>query len=384
MKLLHVTNAYPPAPAAGGVASAMRAQCQALSENTDISINMTVALVSSVQKEIDQAMRIAENDGVKLLLVDCWQIRRRGSTIGLIFPTLRGLKQLLRVVKSSDCVHIHGFRNSFSNFAGLLGVYFDKRVIVQPHGSAQIIGASKIPKYVFDFLFGRFLLRKSNYVLSLSEEEDTQIREIDGNAEIVRIWNAVPPALAVGHNVTDSRSSIDINLLFVGRLNWKKGIDLLVREIVGSDIGNRSLKLRIVGPDDGVEKEVRRLSNGDARIEFLGPLSGDSLVQEYRRADLLVVPSVTDTFPMVILEAAANRLPIAMTPSVEVSKSLEGLVAVLDPENLLPGIFSALEKPVLTRLKTSTREISMLYSLGSLSNKLCKIYGISPTMCDDR
>ncbi len=355
----------------------MRAQCQALCENADKTIDITVALASSVQKEIDQAKRIAKNDGVELLLVDCWQARRRGSTIGLILPTFGGLKQLVHIVKNSDCVHIHGFRNSFSNITGLLGVYYGKSVVVQPHGSAQIIGASKMAKYIFDFLIGRLLLRKSNCVLSLSEEEDSQIREIEKNTEIIRIWNAVPPVAFVDHSVADAQSRASINLLFVGRLNWKKGIDILVREIVGSDSGNRSLKLRIVGPDDGVEEEVRRVANGDTRIEFLGPLSGEALVQEYLWADLLVVPSVTDTFPMVILEAASHGLPIAMTPTVEVSKSLEGLVAVLEPENLLSGIFSALEEPVLTRLTNSTKDISMRYSLGSLSVVLCKIYGIN-------
>jgi len=91
--------------------------------------------------------------------------------------------------------------------------------------------------------------------------------------------------------------------MYVGRLAPEKNIEAF---------------LRLPGP--GVKYVV---GDGPARVElqrqypqaiFLGPLSGERLAEAYSNADVLVFPSRTDTFGLVILEALACGVPVAAYP----------------------------------------------------------------------
>ena len=64
------------------------------------------------------------------------------------------------------------------------------------------------------------------------------------------------------------------------------------------------------GPE---EEELRRLAESlgiDDRVEFLGHLSREELLEEYKKSLALVLPTREDCFALVILEAMCSGLPI--------------------------------------------------------------------------
>lgn len=92
-------------------------------------------------------------------------------------------------------------------------------------------------------------------------------------------------------------------LLFVGRIATEKGIEDFVRlPVPGTKI--------VVG--DG--PSLRRLRASHPEIVFRGALTGTKLADAYAQADVLVFPSRTDTFGLVILEALASGVPVAAYP----------------------------------------------------------------------
>jgi len=120
----------------------------------------------------------------------------------------------------------------------------------------------------------------------------------------------------------------DQNILFVGRIEPLKGIDLLLQAIgmmVRQGFVNRKkLCVTIIGGDPAVSRtemshEMVRLQDlrneygiGDV-VTFIGKHSQDTLVYFYSAADVLVMPSHYESFGMVALEAMACGTPVVAT-----------------------------------------------------------------------
>lgn len=122
------------------------------------------------------------------------------------------------------------------------------------------------------------------------------------------ISDAPPPWLGPG----------DRGLLFVGRLTEAKGIvDLLdaMPLILGRHPGARLL---LMGVADTPEQEFAlrisvRQRDIEQRVTFLGSMQGATKVLAYATAHVLVLPSLTEAFPVVIPEAMAAGLPMVVT-----------------------------------------------------------------------
>lgn len=92
-------------------------------------------------------------------------------------------------------------------------------------------------------------------------------------------------------------------MLHVGRVAVEKNIEaFLDAPVTGAKV--------IVG--DGPARE--RLQRAYPEAHFLGALHGDMLAAAYRAADVLVFPSLTDTFGLVMIEALASGVPVAAYP----------------------------------------------------------------------
>ncbi|MGD1207418.1 glycosyltransferase family 4 protein [Mycobacterium seoulense] len=110
--------------------------------------------------------------------------------------------------------------------------------------------------------------------------------------------------------------------LFVGTLVPRKGVHHLVRAI-GEVVNDRvhdepwrsHLQFRIAGPvaDPGSELEVRRAiaeCGLQGRVRLLGPISHEELLDEYARAQVLLMGSREETTPQAVAQAMACGLPV--------------------------------------------------------------------------
>lgn len=139
--------------------------------------------------------------------------------------------------------------------------------------------------------------------------------------------------------------------LFVGRINWKKGLDRLVRAwkhvpnlvllIAGNDEERYRPKLQALAAAEGVA----------TRLRFLGPVRDEHKWALYESASMFVLPSYSENFGNVVAEAMAMSCPVVVTPEVGLASLVRevgaGVVSDGDPITLGKAIRELQEKPLL-------------------------------------
>ena len=104
-------------------------------------------------------------------------------------------------------------------------------------------------------------------------------------------------------------------VLFVGRVEPLKGLDLLLQAAAQMETG-QAVKVMVVGGIEEGDTEVNRLQDSardlgiDRVIEFVGRVDQDELPIYYNAADVCVMPSYYESFGMAALEAMACGTPV--------------------------------------------------------------------------
>jgi D-inositol-3-phosphate glycosyltransferase len=163
----------------------------------------------------------------------------------------------------------------------------------------------------------------SDVVLASCEAEVSQLVQLYGAdpARIGIIAPGVDHAFFSPGDKAQARRAIGYTtgeslVLFVGRIQPLKGLEVAVRAM-GSIDGARCRLLVIGGPSgpSGAEEVaavrvlVERLGLS-ARVDFLPPQRHEALSTFYRAADVCIVPSMSESFGLVALEAAACGTPV--------------------------------------------------------------------------
>ena len=127
-------------------------------------------------------------------------------------------------------------------------------------------------------------------------------------------------------------------LLFVGYLTARKGVYDLIKAF--KRIKDADVAL-VVGGAGRVEKRLKRLTDGAANIFFPGYIDGDLKSEYYQIADVFVLPSYIDPWPVVVLEAMMYNLPVITTTGAGCTADLIGEGNIL---TIKPGDVGALQK----------------------------------------
>lgn len=186
-----------------------------------------------------------------------------------------------------------------------------------------------------------------------------------------------------------SRARAELNLsgeviLFVGRMDPIKGLDLLLRAV--SLMRERpTLKLVVVG-GSGTEDEMRRsqalvTSLGiDGRVEFRGSVAQEDLSSYYQAADVCVVPSHYESFGLVAIESLACGTPVVGSmvgglPTVIHDGENGLLVPWRQPSEFAERIESILQDRNLSdSLSLHARPSVLKYGWGAVAGRISSVY----------
>jgi glycosyltransferase involved in cell wall biosynthesis/SAM-dependent methyltransferase len=146
-------------------------------------------------------------------------------------------------------------------------------------------------------------------------------------------------------------------VVYFGRIDFKKGLDLLARAFGAVARANRKARLVLAGPESlGYGAKVRawlRDAGVLDRATFLGPLEGTERVALLRRARLLALLSYSENFGNVVAEAMAAGTAVVISDRVniwpEIERAEAGIVVPCEAEAATRAIEALLENPAAAR-----------------------------------
>jgi glycosyltransferase involved in cell wall biosynthesis len=290
-------------------------------------------------------------------------------------------------VPQYDVIHMHGSRNLINIPVSRAARNAGVPIVLQPHGALQIIVNSLVIKRLYDHVLGKQEIDGISALVALQETErqDAIDRGIPTNA-IEIIYNGlekvnkdelpVRGAFRRTYHIPFEKSLI----LFIGRINKKKGVDLLIEAF--HLIEDINYHLAIVGPDDGQLEQVKQLimqyQLAD-RVTITGLLNVEEATSAYQDADLFVLPCRSDTFPTTMLEACQAQLPMVVTNGCECAYLIEdrvGDVVEFDAEIFANAMQQLIcDKPRYQRYKANCLNLfEESFSLNSSVDKLEALY----------
>jgi glycosyltransferase involved in cell wall biosynthesis len=121
-----------------------------------------------------------------------------------------------------------------------------------------------------------------------------------------------------------------IKLMFIGRLDWAKGLRELTGAFMIVNKEYRNIELHFVSWEDNpmtpVQKEIECWAQDNdlrEKVNFHGKkAAGSKLLEYYRSGDLYILPSYHEGFPRTIWEALASSLPVITTTVGSISEYL--------------------------------------------------------------
>lgn len=255
-----------------------------------------------------------------------------------------------------------------------------KPLIVHFHATryGEYLACKRLKKPLYAFLnriyvpFDKVMLKKADGIIILSQNMIEEISAIGGvKKEVAVIPNGVDTNLFKPLK-TRNFNSQEKKVLYVGRLDLGKGIDTLFyafQKII------KKIRARLIIVGEGKEKSrlVSLAKSLSLPVDFLGKVEHKDLPQVYNQADLFVLPSLYEGFPLVALEAMACGVPTIVSDAVPLGGIPKFSAGDIDElANLLLEILSSENK--LQKLSQICFEIAQKYSWENTIFKIVKFF----------
>lgn len=273
-----------------------------------------------------------------------------------IFNIFSAIKQIHEVIKkvNPDIIHVH------STWAGLfvrLPYLFRKRkakIIYQSHGWAFLMDTSNYKKNIYA-LVEKILSMPTDKIINISNYEQNQATKYGLNKnKMIMIYNGVEDKV--------NRSSLKlnwdgnkINLLFVGRLDRQKGLDLFLD--VYEKMKLKNIHLYVIGTsilDNNLPKNTEY-------VTYLGWVDSKDIDEYYQACDAVIMPSRWEGFGLVAIEAMRNSKPIIASnrgalPEL-IKNTINGYIFDIEKDDILEEILLNINKTELQKLGKQARQI---------------------------
>lgn len=264
---------------------------------------------------------------------------------------------LWRHASDYDVIHIHGLFSYPNTTAAWIARHRRIPYVIRPLGVLNAWGmVNRRPglKRLSYRLIEQPILARAAAIQFTSEQEKQEAEALGLCPQSWIIPNPVPMEFDASGQEPKSRSGCRI--LFLSRIDRKKGLDLLIRAFARVRIQFRGAELTIAGSGDEVlTGELRRLAaelGVEDSIHWAGFVAAAADKQRlFAEADVFVLPSYSENFGVAVVEAMAAGLPIVISDQVgihtEVTARRAGLVAPCRPERIAAEIERLLRDPAL-------------------------------------
>jgi glycosyltransferase involved in cell wall biosynthesis len=269
-------------------------------------------------------------------------------------------KWLFQHIKDYDLVHINAVF-SLTNLPAYWACQFHQvPYIVTPRGMLEpwALSYKARKKRIYFNLLEHPALQKASAIQVLATNEAERIQPLQLDSPLVTVPNGIhryhfdPPASAELFQQQFSHLRDKKLVLFLGRIDPKKGLDLLAPAFAQVHQQFHESHLVVAGPDNvGYLPTAQKLCQDagcqDA-VTFTGMLTGDLKYAALTAASVYVAPSYSEGFSMSVLEGMASGLPCVITTGCnfpEAKAANAAHVVDVDTEAIAQALITCLKDP---------------------------------------
>ena len=225
----------------------------------------------------------------------------------------------------------------------------------------------------------RWAIKLADRVLVLDTQSETAVRAFVPSERVSRL----PNAIETSQTQINCQAPTERSVLYLGHVIPTKGLKELL--LAWREAAQKDWKLRIAGPcSHSYRKELQVIVGSKVRTEFMGDLSPDAAWECMQAADIFVLPTWTEGFPNVILEAMAAGKAIISTavgaiPEILDANSDRPCGLVLEPRD--PAVLADALRIVLTNAelrdtlgRRALAKVRRLYTTDTVFSKLVDLW----------
>ncbi|MFQ5350273.1 MAG: glycosyltransferase family 4 protein [Thermoanaerobaculia bacterium] len=313
MRILIVTNTYPPADISGvgtlvfelarqldATGHAVRVLVRRAAENDELAepvpgakllfpLRAAARFVALARRQQLEVVHLHESDGVLVALA---------VRLARLFGCRAGSARVVATLQVSYRRERWAVRR----------LRVDGRIIARPTAGERLFAWLRAPLLS---IAGRLTASLADAVVAPSRVTAGELESDYGCRVAAVIANgitplALPPAPPAGPGV---------EVLYAGRLRTRKAVAVLVEAFARVHQRAPGARLRLLGDGEqrpALEEQVRRLELSDV-VRFEGAVPHGRMPELYAAADIFCLPSLYEGFPLAILEAMAAGLPVVAT-----------------------------------------------------------------------
>ena len=291
---------------------------------------------------------------------------------------LFSIEALLALRKiNPDIVHAQ------STFPGLYALVA-KKVLGKPYLFSER-GMVYFPSQ-FQYQILKLVLRNADAVLALTEDMKEEMGKIYSRAIYV-VPNGIDLEKFEGLLKDEMRCKLQVKtderlVIFVGRFRHEKGVEYLIKAM--EIIRQRDHSIRLIlageGPEEENLKSLTEQLKLEGCVEFVGQIPNERVPEYMAASDVFVLPSLSEGFPNVILEAMASGLAIVTTKVTGLSEIIKDrenglLVEPRNPQQIAEKVLQLLEDDQLREgISENNKEEVKKYCLENIIEKIEEIY----------
>lgn len=342
MKIIHVIGSFDPAKGGPQAVVVRLAAAQA-------SLGHDVTIVSYSDDEVNhRALKatatIPDFDRVRTFLLPMPDFREKllGS---------RASRAMVPLIQDADFVHMHGVWETNLLRAAMLCRRYQVAYCICCCGMLDqwSMQQKALKKQLALKLGFRNMLNGAAFIQALNQDE----------IELMRPLGLKPTSIIIPNgiflNEVDGGEGIRAGLpdrsyvLFLSRLHYKKGLDILADAFCRVAPLFPQIDLVVAGPDGGAQAafcESIKQAGLEGRVHMTGGLYGPAKIAALKNAACFCLPSRQEGFSVAITEALACGVPVVITDAChfpEVAQAGAGVVSTVSAPAVAAGLIEILE-----------------------------------------
>jgi glycosyltransferase involved in cell wall biosynthesis len=383
LKILHVTPIYEPAWKMGGVVRSTSLLCRGLVKaGCDVTVFTTN---SDGRGYLDVPADVpVDVGGVK--------VHYFHTPVPGAFRYSLSLKRACRKMTGDfDIVHITSFWNYPGIPAAGEAIRCGVPYLVSTRGTflPEAVNSKQWKKWLYLKLFDEKILKNAAAFHFTADLERRRMKGfgIRNNSFIV------PNGLDMGEfsrmpEMKEAKSSLgflpdDILVSFIGRLDWIKALDVLIKAFQKIHGQVPGVKILIAGPDGGEERKLRDLvARGglEEKVFFLGPVNDEKKLNVLAASDLFALVSWSENFGNAGVEAMAAGVPVMVSRNTGISDTVQedgaGIVVSHDQQEMADALLGLLRDPAaLQRMRASALDSARKrFDIDAVSGRMIGAY----------